>query len=113
MPAGRPKTVAGAPTKEEEPKTGGLRSGKQPGLETKQQTLDEKVTKTITFAKVEPQKKDKEMEIKNKEFRNMILEEVSKIREESVELDKLKLEIKTREVEMFKRLEKVEKKMES
>ena len=109
--SGRPKSVAGAPAKEEDQKaTKSKAPGKQ--YETRQQTLDGRVTKSVTF-KDELQRRDKEMEEANKEFRNMMLAELGKIREESVELDKLKLEIKTREVEMYKRIESIEKKMES
>ena len=61
------------------------------------------VVKKVTF--------DDESE-KFKELKNRVTKDLAKIRQEKVEIGKLKLEVNAREIEMTERLERVEKQLE-
>lgn len=77
-----------------------------------QTTLDEKLTKRVNFKETEKDsKKDKEKSERQKDedFKNTILDEVRKIRQEKLEIEKMKLDLNAVTKELGERIDRLEK----
>lgn len=81
-----------------------------------QQTLDDKVMKKVAFAddekeKVRLDREKRARELEFKEYKEILMEEVRKMRKEKVEIEKVKVELSAIAKEIEERLEAVENKM--